>query len=70
MVTEALRPYWVPGMEAHFISNVDGTQIVETLKQVTPEETLFPHRFQDLYDAGDDDQCPYGAGLVPESCEG
>jgi glucose-6-phosphate isomerase len=41
MVTEALRPYWVPGIEAHFISNVDGTQIVETLKQVTPEETLF-----------------------------
>ena len=41
MVTEALRPYWVAGMEAHFISNVDGTQIVETLKQVTPEETLF-----------------------------
>src|SRR6185312_2084047 len=27
MVTEALRPYWVPGIEAHFISNVDGTQI-------------------------------------------
>ncbi|HTR28524.1 MAG TPA: glucose-6-phosphate isomerase [Puia sp.] len=41
MVTEALRPYWVAGIEAHFISNVDGTQIVETLKQVTPEETLF-----------------------------
>src|SRR5580704_4450140 len=41
MVTEALRPYWVPGIDAHFISNVDGTQIVETLKEVTPEETLF-----------------------------
>jgi glucose-6-phosphate isomerase len=41
MVTEALRPYWVEGMQAHFISNVDGTQIVETLKKVTPEETLF-----------------------------
>lgn len=41
MVTEALRPYWVAGMHAHFISNVDGTQIVETLKDVTPEETLF-----------------------------
>jgi glucose-6-phosphate isomerase len=41
MVTEALRPYWVAGMQAHFISNVDGTQIVETLKEVTPEETLF-----------------------------
>jgi glucose-6-phosphate isomerase len=41
MVTEALRPYWVSGMQAHFISNVDGTQIVETLKEVTPDETLF-----------------------------
>jgi glucose-6-phosphate isomerase len=41
MVTEALRPYWKEGMEAHFVSNVDATQIVETLKQVTPEETLF-----------------------------
>jgi glucose-6-phosphate isomerase len=41
MVTEALRPYWMAGIEAHFVSNVDGTQIVETLKQVTAEETLF-----------------------------
>ncbi len=41
MVTEALRPYWVEGMQAYFVSNVDGTHIVETLKKVTPEETLF-----------------------------
>lgn len=41
MVTEALRPYWVAGMQAYFVSNVDGTHIVETLKKVTPEETLF-----------------------------
>ena len=41
MVTEALKPYWVDGIEAHFVSNVDGTHIVETLKKVTPEETLF-----------------------------
>jgi glucose-6-phosphate isomerase len=41
MVTEALRPYWVEGIQAYFVSNVDGTQIVETLKKVTPEETLF-----------------------------
>ena len=41
MVTEALKPYWVAGIQAHFISNVDGTQIVETLKKVNPEETLF-----------------------------
>src|SRR5260221_1465764 len=41
MVTEALRPYWKEGIEAHFVSNVDATHIVETLKQVTPEDTLF-----------------------------
>jgi glucose-6-phosphate isomerase len=41
MVTEALRPYWVAGMQAYFVSNVDGTHIAETLKKVTPEETLF-----------------------------
>jgi len=41
MVTEALRPYWVKGIDAHFVSNVDGTHIVETLKKLNPEETLF-----------------------------
>lgn len=41
MVTEALRPYWVPGVEAHFVSNVDGTHLAETLKRVDPERTLF-----------------------------
>ena len=41
MVTEALRPYWVEGIQAHFVSNVDGTQIAETLKNIDPEETLF-----------------------------
>ena len=41
MVTEALRPYWKPGMTAHFVSNVDGTHIAETLKRVDPERTLF-----------------------------
>ena len=41
MVTEALRPYWAAGMQAYFVSNVDATHIVETLKKVTPEETLF-----------------------------
>ena len=41
MVTEALRPYWKKEMDAHFVSNVDGTHIVETLKLVNPEETLF-----------------------------
>jgi len=41
MVTEALRPYWKPNMQVHFVSNVDGTHIAETLKQCDPETTLF-----------------------------
>lgn len=41
MVTEALKPYWINGIQAYFVSNVDGTQIVETLKNLSPEETLF-----------------------------
>ncbi len=41
MVTEALRPYWIEGIQAHFVSNIDGSQIAETLKDLDPEETLF-----------------------------
>ena len=41
MVTEALKPYWVEGISAYFVSNVDGTHIAETLKKVDPETTLF-----------------------------
>jgi glucose-6-phosphate isomerase len=41
MVTEALKPYAVKGMSVHFVSNVDGTHIAETLKKVNPETTLF-----------------------------
>jgi glucose-6-phosphate isomerase len=41
MVTEALKPYWQPGIQSYFVSNVDGTHIAETLKKVNPEETLF-----------------------------
>jgi glucose-6-phosphate isomerase len=41
MVTEALKPYRVEGMQSYFVSNVDGTHIAETLKKVTPDETIF-----------------------------
>ncbi len=40
MVTEALRPY-KNHLEMHFVSNVDATQMVETLKGLSPETTLF-----------------------------
>jgi glucose-6-phosphate isomerase len=41
MVTECLRPYAQPGLRSHFVSNVDGTHIAETLKRLDPETTLF-----------------------------
>ena len=41
MVCEALRPYGKPGLRAHFCSNVDSTDMVETLKVVGPETVLF-----------------------------
>ncbi len=41
MVTEALKPYWIKGIETYFVSNVDGTHITETFKKINAEETLF-----------------------------
>ena len=41
MVTECLRPYFKEGITPHFVSNVDGAHIHETLKKVNPETTLF-----------------------------
>jgi len=41
MVTEALKPYAQPGLKVHFVSNVDGTHLVETLKTLNPATTLF-----------------------------
>ncbi|MEN6587674.1 MAG: glucose-6-phosphate isomerase, partial [Sulfuricella sp.] len=41
MVTEALKHYEKPGLNVHFISNVDGTHVAETLKRLNPESTLF-----------------------------
>jgi glucose-6-phosphate isomerase len=40
MVTEALKAY-KNHLNMHFVSNVDGTHIVETLKPLNPETTLF-----------------------------
>jgi len=40
MVTEALKPYGT-GPRVHFVSNVDGTHLAETLKKLNPETALF-----------------------------
>jgi len=41
MVTEALTPYFVGDIKPYFVSNVDGTHMAETLKRITPDETIF-----------------------------
>lgn len=41
MVCEALKPWQMPDITMHFVSNVDGTHITEALKQCDPETTLF-----------------------------
>ncbi|WP_113654501.1 glucose-6-phosphate isomerase [Pedobacter namyangjuensis] len=40
MVTEALKSYKTR-LNLHFVSNIDGTHLAETLKTVNPETTLF-----------------------------
>ena len=41
MVSEALKPYWIEGIQTFFVSNVDASHIAETLKKINAEETLF-----------------------------
>ncbi|MDC7715027.1 glucose-6-phosphate isomerase [Vogesella sp. LYT5W] len=41
MVHEALRPYCKPGLNVHFVSNVDGQHLAQTLEQCQPATTLF-----------------------------
>jgi glucose-6-phosphate isomerase len=41
MVTTALAHYSHPRLRVHFVSNVDGTHMVETLKSLSAETTLF-----------------------------
>ncbi|MEJ2590112.1 MAG: glucose-6-phosphate isomerase [Candidatus Thiodiazotropha sp.] len=41
MVCEALKHYQDPGLRVHFVSNVDATHLLETVKGLDPETTLF-----------------------------
>lgn len=41
MVTEALKAYADRSFDIHFVSNIDGTHIVEALRSSDPETTLF-----------------------------
>jgi glucose-6-phosphate isomerase len=41
MVTAALHPYASPSLNVHFVSNVDQTDLLETIEKLSPETTLF-----------------------------
>ena len=41
MAVMALTPYHKPDLSVHFVANVDGSDIAETLKRLDPETTLF-----------------------------
>ncbi|GJL94062.1 MAG: glucose-6-phosphate isomerase [Hyphococcus sp.] len=41
MVVDALRPYWINGRRAFFVSNVDGQHLSDVLAVIDPETTLF-----------------------------
>lgn len=41
MVTEALKPYAKRDLDAHFVSNIDGTHMAEALRVCDPESTVF-----------------------------
>src|SRR3546814_14651182 len=41
MVTRALTPYGRDDLRCHFVSNVDGAHLSDTLKRLAPRRTLF-----------------------------
>ncbi|HAC26567.1 MAG TPA: glucose-6-phosphate isomerase, partial [Marinobacter hydrocarbonoclasticus] len=41
LAVEALRPYWQGSINCHFVANIDGTDITETLACLNPDTTLF-----------------------------
>ena len=62
MATLALAPYH-DGPRAHFVSNVDGAHIADTLKHLDARDDAVHHRVQDLHHGRDDDQCRDGAQM-------
>ena len=63
MAYEALKHYSDRAMTFRFVSNIDGTDFAEAVKELDPAETLFIVS-KDLHHAGDDDQRAYGARLA------
>ena len=64
MAIAALTPYRGGGPRVHFVSNVDGAHLADTLAGLDAERTLFLDRLEDLHHLGDDDQRRLGARLA------
>ena len=62
MATLALAPFH-DGPKLHFVSNVDGAHMADTLKGLNPGTTLVPRRLQDLHHHRNHDQRRHGAAL-------
>jgi glucose-6-phosphate isomerase len=41
MASRALREYWRPGMRFRAVSNIDGTQLADLMRELDPRRTLF-----------------------------
>ena len=64
MVCAALKPYQSRTPRPHFVSNVDGTHLMETVKGLDPADDAVHRRLQDLHHAGDHDQRPQRAAMA------
>ena len=41
LASEALKPYWSKKINCHYLANIDGSDLIETLQGLNPETTLF-----------------------------
>ena len=64
MAYEALKHYSDRAMTFRFVSNVDGTDFAEAVRDLDPGGDAVHRLLENLHDAGDDDQRPHGARLV------
>ena len=66
MAYEALRHYSRRDMTFRFVSNIDGTDFIEAVRDLEPDETLFIVCSKTFTHVGDIDQCARRAPVVPE----
>jgi len=41
LASDALKPYWTSKIRCHYLANIDGSDLAETLRELNPETTLF-----------------------------